>query len=125
VAGLASYWRLYDQGGTVCHYQGTVFPLIVEYPSVDVAIGDSILNFASTTALSVGMWCDVDGLSPDWSTVILAKTSTTITLSKTATTSATTSTPINFGGDMFMTDVNLVLDQTYAFNQINIYEVGE
>lgn len=106
----ATYYRIVDNAGTVCGEQGTIYPTRNLTTNALTAANSAVLNFASTTGVSVGMTATGTGV-PTGATVV-AVTGTTVTLSQISTAGVANAAAITFGGDMSLDNVSITSGQT-------------
>lgn len=122
--GTAGYYRILTSGGAA-HEQGVVTQAFTLTTNSTTSAYSNVLNFASTTGVTVGMTVSGTGV-PDGTTV-LATTSTTVTISNVSTTGVGSAVAIYFGsteGDMWLTNPVLTTGQTLSFTSRNFTAPG-
>lgn len=117
--GTIGYFRLLNNAASVTHMQGVVTQAFTLTTSALTAANSNVLNFSSTTGVTVGQQISGAGILPG--TTVLAVTTTTVTMSQASTAGVSAATQILFGnvsGDMTLSAVtvtgigqNLVIDQ--------------
>lgn len=117
--GTIGYFRLLNNAATVVHMQGIVTQAFSLVTNALTAANSNVLNFASTTGVTVGQGISGAGILAG--TTVIAVTSTTVTMSQASTAGVSSSTTILFGnvsGDMTLGSItttainqNLVIDQ--------------
>lgn len=98
--------RLYNNGLTVCHWQGLVTQALRLTTNDTTGTNGNVLEFADTTGVTVGD--SVDGTGVPIGSVVLALTSTTVTIDRACPDGVASGTEIVFGdvsGDMTMDDL--------------------
>ena len=114
--GTAGYYRILSSGGT-CHEQGLITRAFTISTNGTTAANNNVLNFASTTGVSVGMSISGTGI-PSGATV-LAVTSTTVTMSAPSTAGVGSAVAIYFGdtsGDLWLQNTALTAGQTITID---------
>lgn len=114
--GTAGYYRILSSGGT-CHEQGLITRAFTISTNGSTAANNNVLNFASTTGVSVGM--SVSGTGVPSGATVLAVTSTTVTLSTPSTAGVSSSVAIYFGdtsGDLWLQNTALTAGQTITID---------
>ena len=106
-----TFFRIYASDGTTAKIQGTVSAQVQIATNALTAANGNVLNFASTTGVSVGM--NVSGTGVPTGSTVVAVTSTTVTISQTSTAGVANATTVTFGGD-------LVLDNNSIANAQNV-----
>lgn len=119
-SGTATFYRIYDSGGTTCHEQGTVTLSVPLTTNGSTAANGNVLNFASTTGVTVGM--NVSGTGVVAGSTVVAVTSTTVTLSLTSTAGVSNGASITFGGDMTVDSVTFTAGQSFTVNTFTYTE---
>lgn len=109
-AGTAGYYRIWDNGITVCGEQGTIGQSVALTTSALTAANGNVLNFASTTGVAVGM--NVAGTGIPAGATVVAFTGTTVTLSMTSTAGVANTASITFTHDMTIDNAVLASGQT-------------
>lgn len=114
----ATFYRIYKSDGVTCVEQGKVFGSVVLATSGSTAANGNVLNFASTTGVSVGMKVSGTGVPSD--TFVLAVTATTVTISRTSTAGVGSAVNITFNGDMTLDNTNIASGQSITVNSYSI-----
>lgn len=117
-SGTAGHFRLYDSAGTTCHAQGTAGRSVVLATNALTAANGNVLNFASTTAVVVGMNVSGSGI-PSGATVV-AVTSTTVTLSMTSTAGVASAAIITFAYDLPLDNAVITVGQSVTINTFTL-----
>jgi hypothetical protein len=73
------------------------------------AVNGNVLNFASTTGVTVGQLITGTGILP--TTFVLALTGTTVTMSQASTAGVASAASITFSGDMTIDNVSIAVTQ--------------
>ena len=118
--GTAGHFRI-NQGAT-CHMQGSVGSNVALTTNALTAANGNVLNFASTTGVSVGQLVTGTGILPN--TFVLAFTGTTVTLSQASTAGVANATPITFSGDMTIDNVSIAITQQVNVTAFNLTAPG-
>lgn len=105
----ATFWRLYENAGTTCHYQGTLGVNVVIATNNTTAANANVLNFASTTGVVVGM--NISGTGVVTGATVIAVTGTTVTMSHASTAGVGNAASITFKYDMEVDNVNVANGQ--------------
>lgn len=113
-SGTASFYRVYDSSGATCHEQGTVTQQVQIATNALTAANGNVLNFASTTGVTVGM--NVSGTGVPTGATVVAVTGTTVTMSHTSTAGVSNATTITFGGDMTVDNTSFAITQSFTVN---------
>jgi hypothetical protein len=122
-SGTAGYWRLCtSSAGTTVVAQGTVYQTTTLVTNARTAVNGNVLNFASTTGVSVGMTVSGTGVLPN--TVVDAVSGTTVTISLTSTAGVSNTTTITFGGDLSLNSTVISISQTVAVSSFTITATG-
>ena len=111
--GTAGYYRIYDSAGTTCHEQGTVTQAFGLTTSGTTTAPSNVLNFASTTGVTVGM--PIFGSGVLTGATVAGVTSTTVTMSAATVIGVGSGVTITFGdytGDENMRATALTSGQT-------------
>jgi hypothetical protein len=114
--GTAGHFRI-KQGAT-CHAQGSVGANVAISTNALTAANGNVLNFGSTTGVSVGQLVTGTGILPG--TFVLAFTGTTVTLSQASTAGVANATPITFSGDMTIDNVSIAITQQVNVTAFNL-----
>lgn len=104
--GPIQHARLYNNGLTTCHWQGLVTQAYRATTNDTTGTNGNTLHFADTTAITVGD--SVDGTGIPIGSVVLAKTSTTVTIDRACPDGVSSGTEVVFGdvsGDMTLDNV--------------------
>ncbi len=110
--GDCEYYRVYDSGGSTCHEQGLItqaFPLVT---NGSTAAGSNVLNFASTSGVTVGM--AITGAGVASGSTVLAVSSTTVTMSLPSISGVGSTTTIYFGdtsGELLLNAIAVTIGQ--------------
>jgi hypothetical protein len=116
--GSAGHFRI-KQGAT-CHLQGSVGANVAIATNALTAANGNVLNFASTTGVTVGQKVTGTGILPG--TFVLALTGTTVTLSQASTAGVSSATTITFSGDMSIDNVSIASGQQVTVTAFTINE---
>ena len=116
--GSAGHFRI-KQGAT-CHLQGSVGANVAIATNALTAANGNVLNFASTTGVTVGQKVTGTGVLPG--TFVLALTGTTVTLSQASTAGVSSATTITFSGDMSIDNVSIASGQQVTVTAFTINE---
>lgn len=111
--GTVGYYRIYDSTGTTCHEQGTVTQAFGLTTSGTTTAPSNVLNFASTTGVTVGM--PIFGSGVLTGATVAGVTSTTVTMSAATVIGVGSGVTITFGdytGDENMRATALTSGQT-------------
>ena len=111
--GTAGYYRIYDSAGTTCHEQGTVTQAFGLTTSGTTTAPSNVLNFASTTGVTVGM--PIFGSGVLTGATVAGVTSTTVTMSAATVIGVGSGVTITFGdysGDWTMNPTAVTAGQT-------------
>ena len=114
--GTAGYYRILSSGGT-CHEQGLITRAFTISTNGTTAANNNVLNFASTTGVSVGM--SISGTGIPSGVTVLAVTSTTVTMSAPSTAGVSSAVAIYFGdtsGDLWLQNTALTAGQTVSID---------
>lgn len=109
--GTAGHFRI-NQGAT-CHMQGSVGANVAIATNALTAANSNVLNFASTTGVTVGQMISGTGIVAG--SQVLALTGTTVTMSLASTAGVANAVTITFSGDMSIDNVSIVTGQ-----QVNV-----
>lgn len=118
----ATYFRLYDNAGTTCRWQGTCGGQVVIPTSVLSAANSAVLTFASTAGVAVGM--RVTGTGVPAGARVAALTGTTTTLTHSLPAGVSSSATITFNHDLTLDNATigtgmLVTVQSFTLSTIN------
>ena len=114
-AGTAgTFYRIYDNGATTCHQQGTFGAQVQIATNALTAANGNVLNFASTTGVAAGM--NVSGTGIVAGSTVVAFNATTVTLSHTSTAGVANATTITFAPDMTVDNNNIANGQSLTVN---------
>lgn len=116
--GSAGHFRI-KQGAT-CHLQGSVGANVAIATNAITAANGNVLNFASTTGVTVGQKVTGTGVLPG--TFVLALTGTTVTLSQASTAGVGSAVTITFSGDMSIDNVSIATGQQVTVTAFTINE---
>jgi hypothetical protein len=116
--GSAGHFRI-KQGAT-CHLQGSVGANVAIATNALTAANGNVLNFASTTGVTVGQKVTGTGVLPG--TFVLALTATTVTLSQASTAGVSNATTITFSGDMSIDNVSIAAGQQVTVTAFTLNE---
>ncbi len=117
--GAAStFGRIYDSGGTVCHFQGTAGAKTTISTSALTAANGNVLTFASTTGVAVGQ--KVTGTGIPVGATVIAFTGTTVTLSHSSTAGVANATTITFTYDLELDNNNIANAQSVSVSSFSI-----
>jgi hypothetical protein len=124
--GVIGYARLLNSAGTVVHGQALVSKAMSILTSSLTAVNGIILNFSSTSGVTVGD--QVRGTGIETGTIVLALTSTTVTISRASTAGVASGARITFGdtsGDTFLnvTDITSI-GQAISVDEFTIIAPG-
>jgi hypothetical protein len=108
-AGAPAHYRIKDSSLTTTHEQGTVKQPVVIATNALTAANGNVLNFASTTGVSVGDAVSGTGIPAD--TFVIAFTGTTVTLNRSSTAGVANAASITFGGDMTIDAASIAVSQ--------------
>lgn len=114
--GTAGHFRI-NQGAT-CHVQGSVGANLALTTNALTAANGNVLNFASTTGVTVGQMVSGTGIVPG--SQVLALTATTVTLSIASTAGVANAASITFSGDMSIDNVSIVAGQQVTVTAFTI-----
>jgi hypothetical protein len=109
--GTAGHFRI-KQGAT-CHMQGSVGANVAIATNALTAANSNVLNFASTTGVTVGQMISGTGIVPG--SQVLALTATSVTMSLASTAGVASAATITFSGDMTIDNASIVTGQ-----QVNV-----
>lgn len=112
-SGTVGYYRIYDSAGTTCHEQGTVTQAFGLTTSGTTTAPSNVLNFASTTGVTIGM--PIFGSGVLTGATVAGVTSTTVTMSAATVIGVGSGVTITFGdytGDETMSATALTSGQT-------------
>jgi hypothetical protein len=118
--GTAGHFRI-KQGAT-CHAQGTVGSNVALTTNALTAANGNVLNFASTTGVSVGQLITGTGVLPN--TFVLAFTGTTVTMSQASTAGVANAASITFSGDMTIDNASIAAGQQVNVTAFNLTAPG-
>jgi len=118
--GTAGHYRIKASG--VTKHQGTLGSNLALTTNALTAANGNVLNFPSTTGVSVGQMVTGTGILPD--TFVIALTATTVTLSRASTAGVANSTPITFSGDLVVDNVSIAITQQVNVTAFNITAPG-
>lgn len=118
--GTAGHFRI-NQGAT-CHLQGSVGANVAISTNALTAANGNVLNFASTTGVSVGQLITGTGVLPN--TFVLAFTGTTVTMSQATTAGVANAASITFSGDMTIDNVSIAATQQVNVTAFNLTAPG-
>jgi len=111
--GTAGYYRIYESTGTTCHEQGSVTQAFGLTTSGTTTAPSNVLNFASTTGVTVGM--PIFGSGVLTGATVAGVTSTTVTMSAATVIGVGSGVTITFGdysGDWTMNPTAVTAGQT-------------
>lgn len=114
--GTAGHFRI--KQGVTTHLQGTVGSNVAISTNALTAANGNVLNFASTTGVSVGQLVTGTGVLPG--TFVLALTATTVTLSQASTAGVANATSITFSGDMSIDNTSIAAGQQVNVTAFNL-----
>jgi hypothetical protein len=116
--GTAGHFRIIHSA--TCHLQGSVGANVAIATNAVTAANSNVLNFASTTGVSVGQ--KVSGTGVLAGSFVLALTSTTVTLSQASTAGVGSAVTITFSGDMSVDNVSITAGQQVTVTSFTINE---
>lgn len=111
-SGTAGYYRILNSGETTVHEQGTITQAYSLTTNNSTAANSNTLNFADTSAVTVGQ--SISGTGVPSGATVLAKTSTTVTMSIASTAGVGNGATIYFGdtsGDLWLASTTLTATQ--------------
>lgn len=118
--GTAGHYRI--KAASVTKHQGTVGSNVAISTNALTAANGNVLNFASTTGVSVGQLVTGTGVLPG--TFVLAVTATTVTLSQASTAGVANATSITFSGDMTIDNNSIAITQQVNVTAFNLTAPG-
>lgn len=110
----ATFYRIYDNAGSVCKEQGTFGAATTINTSAATAANSNVLTFTSTTGAAIGQAVSGTGVPAD--TTVLAVSGTQVTLSKATTAGVGSGVAITFGYDMNVDNNSIANGQTININ---------
>lgn len=113
---VATYFRIKNTAGTVCHHQGTAGGLVAIPTTATTASGNAVLTFAATTGISVGM--RVSGTGVAAGSRVVAVTGTTVTLDN-VTTGVASGATVTFQHDATLDNASIANGQTVNVTAYN------
>jgi hypothetical protein len=118
--GVAGHYRI--KASSVTKHQGTIGSNVPLTTNALTAANGNVLNFASTTGVSVGQLITGTGVLPG--TFVLAFTGTTVTMSQASTAGVANTTPITFSGDMTIDNTSIAITQQVNVTAFNLTAPG-
>lgn len=112
-----TFFRLYDNGGSTCHMQGTFGVNVAINTNALTAANGNVLNFASTTGVVVGM--RVTGTGVVAGATVVAVNATTVTMSHTSTAGVSNGATITFKYDMEVDNASISNAQVLTVNSFS------
>jgi len=118
--GTAGHYRI--KASSVCKHQGTIGANVAISTNALTAANGNVLNFASTTGVSVGQLITGTGVLPN--TFVLAFTGTTVTMSQASTAGVASAASITFSGDMTIDNASIAVTQQVNVTAFNLTAPG-
>lgn len=109
---VATHYRIYDNAGTTCLEQGSIFSAVNLSTSAATAANGNVLTFTATTGVVAGMNVSGTGVAPG--TTVLAVTGTTVTLSNSSAAGVAITTAITFNGDITLDNTSIASTQAVS-----------
>lgn len=120
--GTAGHFRIFDSTVATCGLQGSVGANLAIATNALTAANSNVLNFASTTGVTVGQMVSGTGILPG--SQVLALTSTTVTLSLASTAGVSNGASITFSGDMSIDNVSINSGQQVTVTAFTLTDGG-
>lgn len=126
-SGTAGYYRLINTAGspTEAHEQGTITKAFSMTTSSSTAANGNVLNFSSTSSVTVGQ--AISGIGIPVGTTVVAVGATTVTMSVSSTSGVSSGATIYFGdtsGDLFLSQTAVSVGQTLTITTRNLTAPG-
>lgn len=119
---IATHFRLYSTGGTVCRHQGLCGGQVQIPTTALTAVNGNVLTFSSTSGIAVGMRVSGTGILAD--TFAIAVTGTTVTLSRSSTAGVSNGASITFNYDMTLDNATIANLQVVTVQSYNLTTGG-